>query len=180
MKNLFNLSSIEKEDILKQHYNEKSNHGSRITEQSSEPINNQQPNSVVNTYTFDGKKTSIQFNSNGTYKSNRPLIGNTKNLSGNWRFVPKSGTGGRIYYTSGGVKDGFIQELGYDLEFNDKLQRLFNDNPIEYNNLPIMTKLLNLKNSTISGSVDTEKPLISQNKPQRCPTGCVRDPNYEG
>jgi hypothetical protein len=179
MKNLFNLSTNEKEEILKQHYKEKSNHGSRITEQTSEPIKTEQPNSVVNTYTFDGKKTSIQFNSNGTYKSNRPLIGNTKSITGRWRFVPKNGTGGRIYYTSGGVKDGFIQELGYDLEFNDKLQQLFNDNPTEYNKLPIMTKLLNLKNSTISNSVDTDKPLISQNKPQRCPTGCVRDPNYE-
>jgi len=186
MKNPLDISTKERIEILKLHLGEKRNYGTRIQEQTnklgSDTIKTENPQQVMNTYTHDGETSTITFNSNGTYTSNRPLIGNTKSLQGKWRYVPKSGTGGRIYYSSGGISDGFIQELGYDLEMNDELRRLLYDQPNEYNKLPTMTKLLNLRNSKIptSQTSDVNKPMLSQTKQLGCPTGCVRDPNFTG
>lgn len=180
MKRLFDISNEERTKILNLHQGERTNYGTRINEQTDNSgIKMGNPSQVINSYNYDGKSTTITFNSNGTYTSNRPLIGNTKSLQGKWRFVPKPGTGGRIYYSSGGVNDGFIQELGYDLELNNEVQRLFYDNPNDYNKLPIMTKLLNLKNSSIpSGNISTKnEPLLANTKQIGCPTGCIRDPN---
>jgi hypothetical protein len=182
MKNPLDISSKERIEILKLHLGEKKNYGTRIQEQNrNSGIKKENPPIVINSYEYDGKTTTITFNQNGTYTSNRALIGNTKSLQGKWRYVPKPGTGGRIYYSSGGINDGFIQELGYDLEMNDELQRLLYDQPNEYNKLPIMTKLINLKNSKIptSQTSDVNKPMLSQTKQLGCPTGCVRDPNFQ-
>jgi hypothetical protein len=181
MKKPFDLSQEEKITILRLHLGEKRNFGTRLNEQTENSgLKPGNPKEVLNTFTNDGKTSKIIFNSNGTYQSNVPLINNTKSLQGSWKFVQKSGTGGSIYYSSGGVTDGFIQELGYDLEMNDGLRNLMYDKPNDYHKLPIMTKLLNLKNSQIP-SLESNKeitPLISKNKQLGCPTGCVRDPNF--
>ena len=104
-----------------------------IEQSTKQGINNENPQQVVNTYVHDGITSMIVFNSDGTYSSNTPLIGNTKTLKGTWRYQPKTGTGGRVLYSSGNVRDGFIQEIGRDLEMNDGLLTIYEKNPETYN-----------------------------------------------
>jgi hypothetical protein len=180
MKKPFDISEEDKIKILHLHLEEKQNSGTRLSEQDiNRGIRNDNPKQVVNSYDYDGKTTIITFNSDGSYSSNIPLIGNTKSLNGTWKYIPKSGTGGRIVYSSGLVRDGFIQEIGRDLIMDDGLQFLLNNKPSEYDKLPIMTKLLNLINSEIPQG-RTGLSMVPKINQIGCPSGCVRDPNYQG
>jgi len=177
MKKPFDISEQDKIKILNLHLVERYNFGSRMTEQlTPKGIKNENPKQVINTSEYNGKMTIITYNSDGSYSSNVPLIGNTKSLKGTWKYIPQPGTGGKILYSSGGVVDGFIQEIGRDLVMTDDLRNLLNQNPSEYQKLPVMTKLLNLVNSSYSS--DTTR-LSVNNQPNRlgCPTGCVKDPS---
>lgn len=176
MKKPFDITEQDKKRILHLHLEEKQNFGTRLSEQEiNSGIINENPKQVVNTSNYDGKITSITFNSDGSYSSNIPLIGNTTSLNGTWKYIPKSGTGGRIVYSSGIVSDGFIQEIGRDLLMNDELRYIYNQNPLQYQKIPVMTKILNLQNSSVPVGL-TSVSKYSKSDRIGCPTGCVKDP----
>ncbi len=179
MKTPLDISEQDKKRILHLHLEEKQNSGTRLSEQDIDrSIRNENPKQVVNRYDYDGKTTIITFNSDGSYSSNIPLIGNTNSLNGTWRYIPKSGTGGRILYSSGSVSDGFIQEIGRDLLMNEELRFVYNQNPLQYQKIPVMTKILNLQNSSVPAGL-TSVSKHSKSDRIGCPTGCVRDPKLE-
>lgn len=173
MKNPFRLLEIEKSHILEMHRKYRDNFGTSLTEQNNS-IKREIPQNVTYRYTHNGTTSSITFFSDGKYQSNRPLIGNIRNLQGTWKYEPQTNGGGRIMYSSGGVSDGFIQEIGRDLIPNTGLSEMIQSNPQGYSKLPVMTKLANLENTTIN-SYDTQA-LVSQStvkdKPG-CPAGCI-------
>jgi len=95
-------------------------------------------------------------------------------LQGTWKYEPQTNGGGRIMYSSGGVSDGFIQEIGRDLIPNTGLSELIKSNPQGYSKLPVMTKLANLENTSIN-SFDSEAQVSQsavREKPG-CPAGCI-------
>ena len=77
-------------------------------------------------------------------------------------------------YSSGGVSDGFIQEIGRDLIPNTGLAEMIQSNPQGYSKLPVMTKLANLDNTTIN-SIDSEAQSAQNVVREKlgCPAGCV-------
>ena len=173
MKNPFRLLEIEKSQILEMHRKYRDNFGTSLTEQNNS-IKREIPQNVTYKYTHNGTTSSITFFSDGKYQSNRPLIGNIRNLQGTWKYEPQTNGGGRIMYSSGGVSDGFIQEIGRDLIPNTGLSEMIQSNPQGYSKLPVMTKLANLENTTIN-SFDSEgqaSQSLVRDKPG-CPAGCV-------
>lgn len=173
MKNPFRLLEIEKSHILEMHRKYRDNFGTSLTEQNNS-IKREIPQNVTYRYTHNGTTSSITFFSDGKYQSNRPLIGNIRNLQGTWKYEPQTNGGGRIMYSSGGVSDGFIQEIGRDLIPNTGLSELIQSNPQGYSKLPVMTKLANLDNTTIN-SIDSEAQSAQNVGRQKsgCPAGCM-------
>ena len=173
MKNPFRLLEIEKSYILEMHRKYRDNFGTSLKEQLSS-IKSENPQNVTYRYTHNGMTSTITFFSDGKYQSNRPLIANIRNLQGTWKYVPQTNGGGRIMYSSGGVSDGFIQEIGRDLIPNSGLSEMIQSNPQGYSKLPVMSKLANLENTTIN-SFDSEAQAsqsVLRDKPG-CPAGCV-------
>ena len=173
MKNPFRLLEIEKSHILEMHRKYRDNFGTSLTEQNNS-IKREIPQNVTYRYTHNGTTSSITFFSDGKYQSNRPLIGNIRNLQGTWKYEPQTNGGGRIMYSSGGVSDGFIQEIGRDLIPNTGLAEMIQSNPQGYSKLPVMTKLANLDNTTIN-SIDSEAQSAQNVVREKlgCPAGCV-------
>ena len=173
MKNPFRLLEIEKSHILEMHRKYRDNFGTSLTEQNNS-IKREIPQNVTYKYTHNGTTSSITFFSDGKYQSNRPLIGNIRNLQGTWKYEPQTNGGGRIMYSSGGVSDGFIQEIGRDLIPNTGLAEMIQSNPQGYSKLPVMTKLANLDNTTIN-SIDSEAQSAQNVVREKlgCPAGCV-------
>ncbi len=173
MKNPFRLLEIEKSHILEMHRKYRDNFGTSLTEQNNS-IKREIPQNVTYKYTHNGTTSSITFFSDGKYQSNRPLIGNIRNLQGTWKYEPQTNGGGRILYSSGGVSDGFIQEIGRDLIPNTGLSEMIQSNPQGYSKLPVMTKLANLENTTIN-SFDSENQAAQMAVREKlgCPAGCV-------
>ena len=173
MKNPFRLLEIEKSHILEMHRKYRDNFGTSLTEQNNS-IKREIPQNVTYRYTHNGTTSSITFFSDGKYQSNRPLIGNIRNLQGTWKYEPQTNGGGRIMYSSGGVSDGFIQEIGRDLIPNTGLAEMIQSNPQGYSKLPVMTKLANLDNTTIN-SIDSEAQSAQNVGRQKsgCPAGCM-------